>query len=172
MNAAGGETVTFTFDDLYGDSAATAWIANAGNACATTVSGNDIECVTVEHTAEHCSFDIGINIAGQGRPWHANVELYYGYVYSDPMAWGNTFGPQEGEMIYIPPCKAVLLDQSTPVLSAILVEGKLIVKDLGEGNLIEIHSTYIMIHKGGLFQAGTKTNRYLGDLVITMYGTI
>lgn len=152
LNPAGGETVTFTFDNLQGETSATIWVGNDQNNCGSvTNSGSDLACTTSEKTEDASNdFEFDVIFAGKGRPWFGVTDLYYGYLYSDPLAWGGTFGPQADEMIYVPQGQAILLDKSTPKLKAILIEGKFIIKDLGEGNTLTLDCSYILIHKGGL----------------------
>ena len=47
LNPMGGETVTFTFDNLQGNTDATIWFANSANACGSVAnSGLDLSCTT------------------------------------------------------------------------------------------------------------------------------
>ena len=52
--------------------------------------------------------------------------MYVNY-WSDDTTWGGEFAPIEGDMVYIPSGLNLLVDvDSTPILSAVLVEGSLI----------------------------------------------
>ena len=73
-------------------------------------------------------------------------------------------------MVYIPAGLHLLVDvDSTPVLSAVLVEGSLIFPSgPTESHLRTFDSHYVLI-KGGYFEAGTEHFPYTSQLQITMH---
>ncbi len=67
-------------------------------------------------------------------------------------SFGQVGKPVAGEVVTIPAGSKVVLDESTPSLGGVVVEGEL---RLAEMN-VELISEYVMVHSGGLFVAGTK----------------
>ncbi len=59
----------------------------------------------------------------------------------------------------------LLVDQSTPILDTVIVEGKIQFEDKD----LTFDAHYFVINAGE-FQAGTETNRFQNKLVITMHG--
>lgn len=53
----------------------------------------------------------------------------YGYRWSDESTWGGDFPPTEGDTVYVPEGMVLIVDQSTPPLQLILVEGTIIFSD-------------------------------------------
>jgi G8 domain len=91
--------------------------------------------------------------------------------WSDPTTWGGEFAPITGDMVYIPKGLHLLVDvDSTPVLSAVLVEGSLIfppnTANVDHERTFDAH--YVMV-KGGYFEAGTEKYPYTSKLTITMH---
>ena len=53
----------------------------------------------------------------------------YGYRWSDEPTWGGDIPPVEGDTVYVPSGMVLIVDQSTPNLHLILVEGTIIFAD-------------------------------------------
>jgi len=94
----------------------------------------------------------------------------YCSLWSDDSTWGGEFAPIEGDMVYIPPGLKLLVDvDSTPVLSAVLVEGSLIFpSDLDPSHQRTFDASYIMV-RGGYMEVGTEAFPYTSKLTITMH---
>ncbi len=85
--------------------------------------------------------------------------------WSDPATW-ESFGshkPQVGENVTIPAGQTVLLDESTPDLAALNIDGELI---LAEAQTLELQADYIMLH--GTLRAGSAQNPYTGHATVTL----
>jgi len=54
----------------------------------------------------------------------AHTDYWYVDVWSSNFTWGGEAPPGEGEFVVIPPGQLLLLDQSTPVLKMLLIQGK------------------------------------------------
>ena len=72
--------------------------------------------------------------------------------WSDPRSWGVSMPPIDKDLIYIPKGTTLYVDQSTPVLEGIVVEGGTIVFADGKDLIIE---TGFITLSGGKFIAGT-----------------
>ena len=57
------------------------------------------------------------------------VEFYYGLLWSNEETWGGESKPREGDIVYVPPGKVLILDESTPLLKNIISEGTFIFAD-------------------------------------------
>jgi len=86
--------------------------------------------------------------------------------WSSPLTWGGESPPGAGMMVSIPKGKNILMDVSTPVLSTVIVEGKLIFEDKD----LTFDAEYIMV-MGGHMQIGTAANPIQNKITITMHGT-
>jgi hypothetical protein len=86
------------------------------------------------------------------------------------LTWGGEFAPIEGDMVYVPKGLNLLVDvDSTPILSAVVVEGGLIFPpDTNPNHLRTFDAHYVMV-RGGLFEAGTEKFPYSSKLLITMH---
>ena len=103
----------------------------------------------------------------------ATQGLLFRYVnyWSEPLTWGGDFQPIEGDMIYVPKGLHLLVDvDSTPILSAVVVEGSLIfpphVSDASHVRTFDAH--YVLV-RGGYLEAGTEQFPYTSKLIITMH---
>ncbi len=75
--------------------------------------------------------------------------------WSDLATWrsmGYQGRPTAGAVVMIPAGKKIVLDQSTPALGGVVVEGELRLAEMR----VELKSEYVMVHSGGTFVAGTK----------------
>lgn len=53
----------------------------------------------------------------------------YAYRWSDPLTWGGDLPPVDGDTVYVPVGMILLVDQTTPNLYTIIVEGSIIFAD-------------------------------------------
>lgn len=86
--------------------------------------------------------------------------------WSDPNTWGGEAPPRQGDSVYIPPGQIVLLDDSTPELNAVIIEGTLIFEDKDK----TFDANYLVC-MGGRVQIGTRAQPFLSKLRITMHGS-
>ncbi len=64
------------------------------------------------------------------------------------MKRGNEFEPKEGESIYVPAYEVLIVDKSTPILNAVIVEGVLIFSD--EVGALSFDAYYFIVRFGKL----------------------
>jgi hypothetical protein len=90
--------------------------------------------------------------------------------WSEPKTWGGDFAPLEGDMVHIPKGLNLLVDvDSTPILSAVVVEGSLIFPSNPNPNHLRTFDAHYVMVRGGLFEIGTEQFPYTSKLVITMH---
>lgn len=107
-----------------------------------------------------------IYITNKGLASIKDFLFIYADLWSSPTTWGGEVPPRQGESVYIPPGKNIILDISTPILNAILIEGSLTIDDV-PGITLDAH--YIFVH-GGSFTIGTESDPYINDITITIHG--
>ena len=84
--------------------------------------------------------------------------------WSDPATWGGTV-PKEGATVTIPAGKTVLLDQSTPSLEGLQVDGALVFEEKD----LTLTSKWIMVH--GKLGVGTETEPFKHRARIVLTGS-
>ena len=94
------------------------------------------------------------------------------YVVTDPVVWADAI-PSEGDDVWIPSWKQVLLDVDTPVLGRLVVEGVLVINATSH---VDLSATWIEIKGGALIIATTDANGHVlgpfeGSTSITLHGT-
>jgi hypothetical protein len=67
--------------------------------------------------------------------------------WSDVKTWGNDPIPTAGDFVFVPKGQTLLVDQSSPKLKAVIVEGVLIFEDTKD---LTFDSEYIFIRGGRL----------------------
>ena len=78
----------------------------------------------------------------------------------------------EGDLVHIPIGKTVILDVSTPILSVMIIEGKLEFDDTDATgqSYLELRAHYITV-VGGTLQIGTEDEPYQNKATITLFGS-
>ena len=102
----------------------------------------------------------------------ATQDLVFRYCsyWSDATTWGGEFAPIEGDMVYIPPGLHLLVDiPSSPILSAVLVEGSLIFPPDSDPTSQRYFDAYYIFVYGGYMEVGTEDFPYTSKLTITMH---
>jgi len=90
--------------------------------------------------------------------------------WSEPLTWGGEFPPIEGDLVSIPKGLNLLVDvDSTPILSAVVVEGSLIFPPNPNPNHLRTFDAHYVMVRGGTFEAGTEDYPYTSQLLITMH---
>ena len=113
---------------------------------------------------------LDIKIAGQGGVATQGLIFMYCNYWSDSHTWGGEFAPITGDLVYIPAGLQLLVDvDSTPVLSAVLVEGSLIFPPHSDPNHIRTFDAHYVLITGGYLEAGTELFPYTSKLIITMH---
>ena len=87
--------------------------------------------------------------------------------WSDADTWGVDFLPQDGDLIHVPKGQILYVDQSTPDLLGIVVEGILAFAD--EQDLV-MRAGFITINEGIMY-AGSENAPYNHDLTIELTGS-
>jgi G8 domain len=106
-----------------------------------------------------------------GRVATQGMTFRYVNYWSEPLTWGGDFAPIDGDLVYIPQGLNLLVDvDSTPILSAVVVEGALIFppNPTNPNHLRTFDAAYVMV-RGGTFEAGTEAYPYTSKLLITMH---
>jgi len=99
------------------------------------------------------------------------VFRYVNY-WSDTITWGGEFAPIEGDMVAIPKGLHLLVDvDSTPILSAVVVEGSLIFPPSADPNHVRTFDAHYVFIKGGTMEVGTEDFPYTSKLIITMHSS-
>ncbi len=75
----------------------------------------------------------------------------------------------DGESVWIPANKTVVLDMNSGVLNLILIEGTLIFDSTKN---LTLEAKYIFIHNGGRLQIGTQDKPYTNNAKIRLWGSI
>ena len=138
-----------------------------------------VDCVTGYHgdtnITHQGTYNIDLRVRGLGRavPITRGVSRYrYADFWSSPTTWGGKQPPIAGDLVHIPIGKTVILDVSTPILSVMIVEGKLEFDDsdaTGQSYL-ELRAHYITV-VGGTLQIGTEDEPYQNKATITLFGS-
>jgi hypothetical protein len=89
------------------------------------------------------------------------------YRWSDPLTWGGSELPRQGESVHIGAGQSVVLDMTTAALDELRIEGTLIADPLFDVGLI---ANSIMIMDGGTLQIGTESEPYSKKAIITLTG--
>uniref|UniRef100_A0A8C5WI58 Fibrocystin-L n=1 Tax=Leptobrachium leishanense TaxID=445787 RepID=A0A8C5WI58_9ANUR len=93
--------------------------------------------------------------------------FFYIDVWSSKYTWGGESPPDEGSLAVITQGQTILLDQSTPVLKMLLIQGGTLVFDEAD---IELQSENILITNGGSLQIGTESAPFQHKAIITLHG--
>ena len=98
---------------------------------------------------------------------HLNTKPYL-YVdrWSDDNTWGGDAAPIDGDSVYVPKGMTLLVDQSTPLLYSIIIEGKIKFADESD---MTVDAHYFVVFEGE-FEAGTEAEPYQNKLTITLHG--
>jgi hypothetical protein len=166
----GGELITFNGIN-FSENVADYTVLIDNRACAVEEAGtNYFKCRTSPRPGLFPKPSLEIRIANLGSV--ATQGLIFRYVnrWSEPKTWGGDFAPIDGDLISIPKGLHLLVDiDSTPILSAVVVEGSLIFPpDANPNHLRTFDAHYVMV-RGGLLEVGTEQFPYTSKLVITMH---
>jgi len=179
-STAGGTTLTLTgtgFGTLLADATVTIF----GVECTVqSVIDTEIQCVTNAFPRTEAQVPVDPVVIIAGGPGTAIVsgatpedtQFWYIDRWSSPYTWGctdDTCKPVEGDIVVVPAGQVILLDESTPILAVLIVDGGQFIWDDADG--IELHMHYGVVNNGGHFQIGTEEAPFCnGDALIKMYG--
>jgi hypothetical protein len=161
----GGTTITVTGTGFI--EPITVSIDGIDCASVTFVSATQFSCVTgirLNPPAEGNSFNVAFN----GSP---AILLTDPFLYMDRWSaqstWGGEALPREGDTVYVPQGMTLLVDVSTPVINAIVVEGGTVV--FADESDLTLDAHYF-VFIGGEFRAGLPLKPYQHKLTITLHG--
>ena len=173
---AGGTDITINGSG-FGNDAATLEVSIHGSECTvSSVSDTEIICQTSSFDRSIAQEPVAPVVNVLGGPGlavvDAGVEFWYIDRWSSPYTWGcddDSCKPQAGEIIVIPAGQVILLDESTPKLAVLLIDGGSMIWDRQDG--IELHMEYGIINNGGHFEVGTEEDPFCaGNALIKLYG--
>ncbi|XP_078071648.1 PKHD1 like 1, tandem duplicate 1 [Mustelus asterias] len=125
-----------------------------------------IVCVTNPHLPSQLTKVI-VNVRGKGIAKTDCAEFNYVDVWSSRYTWGGQSPPEKGSLVVITKGQTILLDQNTPILKMLVIQGGTLVFD--EAN-IELQSENILITDGGTLQIGTEAHPFTHKAIITLHG--
>ncbi|XP_063113704.1 fibrocystin-L isoform X1 [Cavia porcellus] len=125
-----------------------------------------IICVTNAHTPSGWA-PVHVNIRNIGMARQENTYFLYVDIWSSNFSWGGKPPPEEGSLAVITKGQILLLDQSTPILKMLLIQGGTLIFDEAD---IELQAENILITDGGTLQVGTETSPFQHQAVITLHG--
>ncbi|XP_040289774.1 fibrocystin-L-like [Bufo bufo] len=165
---AGGTRLTITgFQFSTNTSAITVTIAQS--VCVVqSANTTQIVCITSAHSPSQRA-KVTVYIEGQGIATMDNADFFYIDVWSSKYTWGGESPPDEGSMAVITKGQTILLDESTPVLKMLLIQGGTLIFDEAD---IELQSENILITDGGALQIGTEAAPFQHKAIITLHGQI
>jgi hypothetical protein len=168
----GGETVTINGTNL-ATSEEFAEVYINGKECMVTdvlADGTSITCVTTSrgHLDEMLpsSLEVSNTASGMGDAM-STFSLQYRYLdrWSALNTWLNDQPPVAGDFVTIPEDQTILLDESPPRLSVLLVLGALVF----DRKNINLDASYILV-QGGLMEIGTEDEPFEQQVTITLHG--
>ncbi|XP_043545299.1 PKHD1 like 1, tandem duplicate 1 [Chiloscyllium plagiosum] len=131
-----------------------------------SVNETNIVCVTSAHFPSQQTKVI-VNVRGNGIAKLDNADFNYIDVWSSRYTWGGDTPPEAGSLVVITRGQTILLDQSTPVLKMLVIQGGTLVFDEAD---IELQAENILITDGGVFQIGTESAPFKHKAIITLHG--
>jgi len=168
--ALGGTLITISGTRLPTSLPASVVVNGVPCAVQTVTDGSSLTCITGPRgPIQPSSFSVsslgaGGSLAGKAV-YNASLTFEYIDAWSAISTWGNEELPVEGDLVFIPEDQCVLLDVSPPILTALVVQGKLVF----DRQDLTLSATYIFV-PGGKFQIGTEAQPFLNKATINLYG--
>ena len=110
----------------------------------------------------------GNMVATQGRVYR------YVAAWSDVDTWGPALRPMAGESVQVPAGRNLLLDENTPALNLVILDGgSLIVNcspDDAEAPTLTLAAQYIFLNSGSYMEVGTEEQPCLSKVFIVLAG--
>uniref|UniRef100_A0A8D0SJH6 Fibrocystin-L n=1 Tax=Sus scrofa TaxID=9823 RepID=A0A8D0SJH6_PIG len=125
-----------------------------------------IICMTNAHTPSGWA-PVHVNIRRMGMAKLDNADFLYVDAWSSNFTWGGKSPPEEGSLVVITKGQTVLLDQNTPILKMLLIQGGTLIFDEAD---IELQAENILLTDGGILQIGTEESPFQHKAVITLHG--
>ncbi|XP_071828580.1 fibrocystin-L-like isoform X3 [Apostichopus japonicus] len=141
----------------------------AGTACVVqTESTTEIVCRTGAHSPTEMA-KVRVDVGEAGIAVQDDADFFYIDVWSSIYTWGGQDPPVAGDLVVIPAGNTILLDQSTPVLKVLLLQGGHMIFDETD---LELHAEYIIITDGGSLTVGTEDEPFQHEATIMMHGHV
>lgn len=162
---AGGETLTITGTYLNTGSIS---IKIDGIECAgsTASSATTITCTTGARSSQYTQDNTFTVQIGASSAIIQDTFLY-ALRWSSASTWGVDIPPVDNDLIYVPKGTTLLVDQDTPILEGIAVEGGTLV--FSDDLDLTVQAGFITLN-GGRFIAGTEKTPHQHKLTFIMYG--
>ncbi|XP_070248855.1 fibrocystin-L [Myotis yumanensis] len=125
-----------------------------------------IICMTNAHTPSGWA-PVRVTVGSMGMAKREKAVFLYVDAWSSNCSWGGEATPEEGSLVVIPKGQTVLLDQNTPILKMLLIQGGTLIFDEAD---IELQAENILITDGGILQIGTEASPFQHKAVITLHG--
>ena len=176
-STAGGTIVTVTGGG-FGTDAGSVSVTISNTECdVKTVSDSTITCETgpLDRSLHQKAVHPVVNIAGgPGNARHDSDDTTFWYIdrWSNSYTWGcsdQSCKPAAGDMVVITAGQVILLDETTPILSVLLIDGGTLIWDRSDG--IELHMQYGIVNGNGHFEIGTEDDPFCsGNALMKLYG--
>ena len=148
------------------------------NVATAVVTIDGVDCVVATSTATEITCTVGArsstyNLDNTFTVYVGNNaailqdSFLYVLKWSNPLTWGSDMPPVDNDLIFVPKGTTLYVDQDTPILEGIAVEGGTLVF-ADEGNLTVQAGFMTLI--GGRFIAGTEKHPHINPLTFIMYG--
>ncbi|XP_045717230.1 fibrocystin-L [Phyllostomus hastatus] len=125
-----------------------------------------IICMTNTHSPSGWA-PVQVTIGSIGMAQRDNADFLYVDAWSSNFSWGGKPPPEEGSLVVITKGQTLLLDQNTPILKMLLIQGGTLIFDEAD---IELQAENILITDGGVLQIGTEGSPFQHRAVITLHG--
>ncbi|XP_052060298.1 fibrocystin-L-like isoform X3 [Mytilus californianus] len=163
----GGTTLTIEGTG-FGSSTSDVSVTIGGIACVVqTVANTKVVCITGARNSGSTDAQVELQVNGGGNARQVGADFSYVWAWSSTNSWGGKNPPVEGEIVVIPAGMTILLDQSTPKLKTLLLQGGKLIFDEQD---IELNSEYILITNGGALQVGTEDKPFQSNAIIRLHG--
>jgi hypothetical protein len=160
----GGYDITLTGANL---NSATPVVTIDGVSCTiVTSSSTAITCTVGQRTITPTSDNTFTVAVGSSRAVLRDSFLYV-LKWSSPSTWGVDMPPIANDLIYVPVGTTLMVDQDTPVLEGIAVEGGTLV--FSDDLDLTVQAGFITMN-GGRFIAGTEQHPHTHQLNFVLYG--
>ncbi|XP_039709652.1 fibrocystin-L isoform X1 [Pteropus medius] len=110
---------------------------------------------------------VHVTVGSIGMARQNNADFFYVDTWSSNFSWGGKSPPEEGSLVVIAKGQTILLDQNTPILKMLLIQGGMLIFDEAD---IELQAENILITDGGILQIGTEASPFRHKAVITLHG--
>ncbi|XP_045661731.1 fibrocystin-L isoform X1 [Ursus americanus] len=125
-----------------------------------------IICMTNAHSSSGWA-PVRVSIRSMGMARLDDSDFLYVDAWSSNFSWGGKSPPEEGSLVVITKGQTILLDQNTPILKMLLIQGGTLIFDEAD---IELQAENILITDGGILQIGTEASPFQHRAVITLHG--